>query len=184
MNAFKKLVVAGLVAAAGFSTGAHASLIGDSITATGTSLDKSPVVIGNDVEFTAVNGLLNFDFGTSTLTVTAPGVTGTKYSFADLGTYVFSGFDGVITGLSIASNGPQFDGTVVSNPSFTAHSITLDFSAAKAQNNNATLVFNIAMAGAPAQGGEVPEPGTVAIIGLGLLGLAASRRKFAKRDAA
>jgi threonine dehydrogenase-like Zn-dependent dehydrogenase len=111
-------------------------------------------------------------------------VPNSNYTFANLGKYVFSGFDDVITGLSLESNSPKFDGSVVDNFSFTAHSITIDFSAAKAQNNNASLVLNIATAGASAQGSDVPEPGSVAIIGLGLLGLAASRRKFAKRDAA
>lgn len=184
MNAFKKLVGAGLVAAAGFSTGAHASLIGDTINATGTSLGPITAVIGSEVEFKAASNLLYFNFDASTLTITVPNLSGTQYSFANLGTFVFSGFDDVITGLSIASNSPSFSGSVLSNYTFDAHSISLDFSAAGAQNKNSTLVFNIATGSGAAQGGDVPEPGTVAIVGLGLLGLAASRRKFAKRDAA
>ena len=172
MNILKKmLLVTAFAAAFGVTTGAHASLIGNTITATGTSVSPGTAVIGSGIEFSGIFDYINFDFGASTLTLTSP-ISGVSWS--GFGDYVFSGFTDVITGLTIASN-KGFSGDVITDFSFGAHSITLNMDAGRAQNKNAELVFNIATAPT-----NVPEPGTVAMFGLGMLSLVASRRKPAK----
>jgi hypothetical protein len=182
MNTVKKAVVATIVAIAGFSSSAQAALIGDTITLSGASVSSSSQTIGNNVEFSGIAQYLNFDFTATGLIVTVPSLPSVKYDFAaNLGSFTFSGFDDVITGLTLQSNDPKFDNFVASNYSFGAHSITLDFSGIQAQNKNSTLVFNIALApDASVPGASVPEPTSVALIGLGLFGVAVSRRKSGK----
>lgn len=48
----------------------------------------------------------------------------------------------------------------------------------------ASSVLNATLAGNGSDNGEVPEPATVALLGLGLLGVAASRRASAKSKSA
>jgi hypothetical protein len=193
MNQLKKIVLAAVVAAAGISTGAQASLLGSTVTATGAGLHPTTAVINGDSEFaiSATFGGRNpvysdyvvFDFGANTLTVTTPiqGLT-----WGDWGSYVFSGFTDTITKMTFNTNASTGFGTdLTSDFSITAHSISLDFDGGSSQNKNAKLVFDITTIPtvvtppAPPAGGTVPEPATTALLGLGLLGFAASRRKSA-----
>jgi len=141
----------------------QATLIGDTISATGSQLGPASATIGAGVEFVGVGGFLQFDFGASTLTIS----DGVVSSWSAFGNYVFSGFDQTITGLSIASN-TGFSGSIVNNFSFTSNSITFDFNPSSQRTADSVLVFNIQ---------QVPEPATLALLGLGLAGLGFSRRK-------
>ena len=172
MNGIKNttLAVASIFFAANtfFAMPAHATLIGQTITATGITLTPTTATIGPGVEFIGIIGFMNFDFGASTLTLT-PTVNGVGWGgFLN---YVFSGFDDLITGLSISSNS-GFSGTVVTNFSFGPHSITLDMNAGGAADSRSILIFDIVSSAS-----TVPEPSSMALIGLGLLGLGWNLRK-------
>jgi hypothetical protein len=170
MNTLKKLAFAACVVAAGFSTSANASLLGDTIYASGTTLGPASAVIGSGIEFSGISNYIKFDFGADTLTLTSTANVSWSDFFA---TYLFSGFDEKITGFNIASN-KGFYGNVLTNFSFTPNSISVNMAGGRADSTG-RLVFNITTASA-----AVPEPTTVALFGLGLLGFAASRRKSAK----
>lgn len=160
-----------LIAFAGLcsSSTARATLIGDNISASGFLLGPSSATIGAGTEFTGILGLMNFNFGASTLTVTTNVPFDVPVIFA--GSYVFSGFDDTITGFNVAWAG-GWAGTIVNNPAFSAHTLTLDLNGLWAKADS-KLVFNIETASA------IPDNGaTVAMVGLGLLGLASLRRKI------
>ena len=159
---------------------ANASLMGDTIIATGISLGPDTAEIGGGIEFTGVGGELNFDFADSSITsITYLPSTLTISMNSDLGSwggfgdYVFSDFDDTITGLTLDSN-IGFLGTITSGYSFTSDSITIDMRASGrvSGEQNPLLVFNITTSSAP-----VPEPATMVLFGIGLLGLAGVNRK-------
>jgi len=143
---------------------AHATLIGQTISASGNGLTPGSATIGAGPEFQGINGIVAFDFDASTLTLSLQHFSSVVWT--GFGNYVFSGFSSVINNVSIGFN-DGFSGTVVSNFSFTANSITLDMSAGNAfsASSNPTLVFDIATATA------VPEPSTLPLLGSGLVAL-------------
>jgi hypothetical protein len=182
MNAFKKAVFAATFAMAGFSTGAHATLIGDKITLTYGSYTETDT-IGNGIEFSGIANYLDFDFSATQLTVMISKILPHKYTFpTTLSSVVFSKFDDLTTGFTLISNSPQFKDFGPSDYSFNAGSLTLNFAGVEPANENAELVFGIVASPAiPPASNDVPEPATVALLGLGLLSIAASRRKFSKK---
>lgn len=161
---------AAVIAFAGLfgATPSRATLIGDNISATGLWSWPASATIGAGTEFHGLLGLVNFDFGASTLTLTTNAAVDVPILLA--GSFMFTGFDDTITGFSVGSMG-GWGGTVVNNPLFSAHSLTLDLNLTWAPADS-KLVFNIETAT------RVPDNGaTVALIGIGLLSLTLARRK-------
>lgn len=157
------------VGAAAVSTFANATLVGDTISANGNSLGPASATIGSGVEFKGISSFLDFDFGANTLTVSS---TRGLLGWSGFGTYTFSGFDDVITSLSLASNsGFTASGSTAlftSNFGFTDHAMTFNFNSGGV-SNGAVAVFNINRS-------AVPEPETLGLFGVALLALAVSRR--------
>jgi hypothetical protein len=64
MNAFKKmLLITTFAATFGAATGAHASLIGNTVTATGLTLGPATAVVNSGIEFSGIANYIKFDFG-------------------------------------------------------------------------------------------------------------------------
>lgn len=176
-NKWKTLAATLLMAAAGtLAAPANATLMANTLTATGNGLGPGTAIVGAGAEFAGIWGAINFDFGTNTLTLTrAP--NGGPLSWTGWGNYTFSGFTDVITGFSVDPLlSQQFSGSPLSNFSFGAHSLTINFDTFGTQNKNSILVYNIATASAIAAT-PIPEPETTAIFGLGLLGIAIARKR-------
>ena len=157
-------IVATALAASVFTTSVDASLIGDTITATGENLfvsgtDLTSTTIDSNIEFTGINSFMNFDFDVNTLTI-----TGTPVLWRGFGDYVFSDFDVNIIGVSILTN-TGFSGTIVDNFSFNSNSITLDMSDST-RSQGSTLVYNIQTSLV-----VVPIPASIWLFGTGLFGL-------------
>jgi hypothetical protein len=146
------------------------------------------VTIGGGLEFSGIAGYLVFDFSNSalsanTLTVTVNGAPNNYIFPSTLGKFVFSKFADTINDVVLFSDEPKFNNFTASDFSFDAHTLTLDFSGVKPQNGQSKLVFNIT-SGLASPAAAAPEPATVALLGLGLLGVAASRRKGGKNTKA
>lgn len=165
---FSRLIQSLCFAVGLFSASAQASLIGDTINASGLWLGPASATIGAGTEFNFAGNYALFDFGASTLTITNNAAG--SLSWSDFQYFTFSGFDDTITGLSIASNS-GFSGHPLSGFSFTDHSITLHWGIGQA-SAGAQLVFNI-------QTASVPEPESLLLVGIGLLAAFGLRRRTA-----
>ena len=156
---------------------AMATLIGDTIDGgifvqdTGFEIVGGFRVVGGGVEYSegpTASGQATYsaDFGASSLTIgfadlTPAGQGALSWIFSDLD---WVGMSGEIVGLSLASN--TFLGALT--PSFLAHSITIDWAGVgfTTLEQDFLATFDILTTHA-----SVPEPSTLALLGIGLVGL-------------
>ncbi len=176
--------VVGAVALALVPGLARAGFLGQSVEATAyyPTLPGSTVggpvtaVVGAGVEFS--DGQFTpffgptFDFADDTITITHAQTghsagTFNGYQFTD----ILSSISG-ISGVSVGSDSTGFFSGDLSRIFFDADNIWINFESLNfGGQNNPTIVLNVQFAG------DVPEPGIIALLGLGMAGLAASRRR-------
>lgn len=179
-NSFK---LASIAASLAFCVGgAHASLLGSTVSCSSdgffTGCAPTSAVVGAGVEFdvrTPVPGYhWSVDIGANSVTFTD---LSAGSSSGGHGSVTLTGFLDTIIGISGFSTNASY-GIEASDIRFGDHSITID-AYNSGWNVGQGLSFTVLTAGGTP--GHVPEPGSLALIGLGLAGAGLARRRAAQR---
>ena len=165
---------------------AKATLIGDEVTVTYLGVGSSTVtgIAGVDPLRIVVDSRTNtrFDpvFGDSFIEIGYSTRFPFGISFSGDQSLVFSGLDwggsGFVTGATMTETVADAS-LIASNLTFTANSVTLDLSDIVLINGETVRIDLVTQHSPTGPSAAVPEPGTLALLGLGLAGLGFARRR-------
>lgn len=166
------------VALACCAMGAQASLVGDSVSVTnifGGTIFQGPsiVVVGAGTELVNFGEAWDIDIGATTIRLTCSGGSGCDGSAnVAIDSYLFEDLDPGLLGVSIDGSSTAANAIAnISGLTFGSDSLRIDFANAITGVQGQFVLLNLQLAGA------VPEPGNIALVGLALAGLGASRRR-------
>lgn len=183
LSSIKHLLAVAALAATSF--GAQAGYLGNTVEARayfpalppGSTTNAGPVnaVVGAGVEFT--DGMFtpffgpSFDFADTTITITHAATAHQGGAFNGYGFFdVFAGIDDIV-GVDILSDNTGFFSGDPSRITFNANTVFVNFQALSFSANNPQIVLGVRF------GNAVPEPTTLALVGLALLAVGAAGRR-------